>query len=176
MICFIGARKRTGKDTFVKYSCIEEARHITDRLFPNFETQGSKKDTPVEEYNNKTYRQTVIDIVDVCLKTDPYCFSKNLVRMHKAFPDKFFIVSDLRRKEEMDFYKEELDHKDRLFFLIENPSVPKEESYGEGSIDDHELWDAVIYNDSTLSQLERIAKRIAEDIQHQINNRLALSF
>ena len=167
MIIMIGARKRQGKDTFAdmlknhllrpskKMSCIQHARETMVKLFPIL---SMSKDTDDKD----KYRETIISIVDACLKTQELCFAIDLHNRYQLQSD-IFIVPDLRRKCEMDFFKGYLKE-EAIFILVDNPRLEKVDSYGEGSIDDHELWDYVVENNGTLEDLESKAKVIAREI------------
>jgi hypothetical protein len=136
-----------------KMSCIQQAREMMNILFPDLHKDAVNKDK---------YRETIINIVDSCLKVDELCFAKDLFNRY-ILDTSTFIVPDLRRKCEMDYFKNKLPSNTK-FILVENPRIEKVDSYGEGSIDDYNLWDYVVSNNGSLENLNEKAKIVATDI------------
>jgi hypothetical protein len=178
MFIAIGNRKRMGKDTFAdmlsrhlytktkKMSCIQYARDMVSDLFP---VLACAKDSDEKEHQ---YRDLIISIVDSCLKVNEKCFAVDLhnrYNLNKVSQNKTFIVPDLRRRCEMDFFREHLPN-ESVFILVENPRVEKVDSYGEGSIDDHYLWDYVVENNGSLEDLNNKAKMVARELNFGIKD------
>lgn len=168
MLIAIGARKRTGKGTVAKllkaysknplaiidYSFIQLGRDYVRKLLPDLVEN--------EENRKEEYRQVMIDVVKPILDVDSLAYTKELVTMVND-TNAIFIASDLRRLCEYEYCKEHLSNMCK-FILVENPRIEKVESYGEGSIDDHSLWDVVINNDGTLKDLEYKVLQVVRDL------------
>lgn len=143
-------------------SCIQYARDMVQDLFPIL---AGTKDSDEKEHQ---YRDLIISIVDSCLKVSEDCFAIDLLNkytLNAVSSGHSFIVPDLRRKCEMDLFREHLPQ-DSVFILVDNPRVEKVDSYGEGSIDDHDLWDYIVENNGSLEDLEKKAKKVANDLNY----------
>lgn len=179
---FIGCRKRQGKDVVADYlmnglnlkhdylafkgSCIEYGRNFVEDLLPSF-SRHDAKDEGVEEYNNRTYRETVISVVDAVLKCDKLAFAKHLVENATDKDEVIYIIPDCRRLEEVEYFKSALG--DKAFFVnVVRPGIEIDtNAYGEGSLDDYD-WDHVVHNDGTLKEL----KSKTDDLINIIHERL----
>ena len=168
---FIGCRKRTGKDTVAKMlleygrangidifkeSCISHARRTMIDLIPQLKNTDDKDKKTI---NGRSYREILIKLVDPILKIDELAFAKNLLKSIEEFHEEnfrdfqVFVVPDIRRKSEVDFFRNQL--KDKSYFVCVDKNIQKDNNaYGEGFLDDYN-WDMIINNNGTLEDLEK---------------------
>jgi len=195
LFVFLGCRKRSGKDTVAdivrdhyylkrknipevhtyKLSCIQYARQAMKDLVPEM-IDGSGKDENL--VNGRNYRETIIGMVDPFLKVDELCFSKNLLKHCdgilkeiRGYTDalQVFLVPDLRRKSEADFFKEQLGTKSIMVLVNRDTTIPDPSAYAEGSLDDYK-WDLVINNNSCLENLHDSTYSLINMIDGRINS------
>lgn len=176
---FLGCRKRMGKDVVAdrligklnyeygydarKESCISYGRKFVNDLLPQFDIQDAK-DKPFAHYNDKTYRETVIGVVDSILKCDQLAFSRHLASKND---DAIYIVPDCRRTIEGDYFRENLKE-NCMFIQVVRPDIEVDENaYGEGDMDNFG-WDHIIDNNGTLDDLNTKSDKLVELIHSNI--------
>jgi len=184
---FLGCRKRCGKDTVAnmlfdhyrqkdelcsvkKVSCVQYVRNIVNDLLPELKDTDNKDKGTV---NGRSYRETMVGLVDSLLKVDELCLSKNLIKECRNYVDResshcrdkyVFIVPDLRRSTEVEFFKSSLNN--YIFVNVDRKSVITEGSYAEGSLDDY-AWNYIIDNNKDLNHLEKEVNLLINIIDEQ---------
>ena len=162
----IGARKRTGKDTFANYmtpwllkanklvkkiSFVEPARRYVKEVFP---------DCPDTDENKEEYRKRMIAVCKATLDIDPLAYTKSLVTEVKKLPNDCIVFApDLRRRSEYDYVKKHLPDQ-FISIRVDRGEIDKEASFGEGDMDDDKLYDILIDNNGTLEELNFKAQMI----------------
>ena len=153
-----------------KESCIGYARKFVEDLLPAFENSDAK-DSPMRKYNDRTYRDTVIGVVDSILKCDQLALSRHLVSLNNPNDTNIYVIPDCRRKIEGDFFRENLGD-NAMFVKVERPSIAIDSNaYGEGDMDDFD-WDYTIVNDGTVLELMHKAEDLSNIVDEIVQNKL----
>jgi|SaaInlStandDraft_1057018.scaffolds.fasta_scaffold27537_2 hypothetical protein len=166
----ISCRKRTGKTTFanmlipqfeksgfktIHTSFVEPARKYVAKVFP---------DCPDTDENKDEYREKMIAICKATLDIDELAFTKSLVELVKNTPDDTIIFApDLRRRCEYDYVQEQLVD-ESITIRIDRGEIPKENSFGEGDMDDDNLYDMIIDNNGTLEELNLRSQIVYQEL------------
>lgn len=180
---FLGCRKRQGKDVFADYlfsglssfgyttikeSCVGYARKFVEELLPEF-NRHIEKDSNLPIYNNRSYRDTVISVIDSILKCDSLAFSKYLISSSSNDKKTIYIIPDCRRLSEVDYYKSVIGNRSMFINVIRPNIIIDNNAYGEGDLDNYR-WDHVIMNDGTMLDLEKKANDIINIIDVRVKS------